>query len=80
MILMFLSPVFYPVSALPMDYQSMIYMNPLVFIIEQVRNVLYWGVGANFIGLAFYIFGSMIVAFVGFFWFQKTRSGFADVL
>jgi len=78
--LMFLSPVFYPVSALPVDIQPWLMANPLTFIIEQAREVLVWGRLPDWIGLAQYTVVALIVAWAGFAWFQKTRKGFADVL
>ncbi|MBK5547835.1 ABC transporter permease [Pseudomonas sp. TH04] len=78
--LMFLSAIFYPVSSLPEDYQVIMQMNPLVPIIEQVREVLVWGNEPNYLLLIFYLGGALIFAWLGFAWFQKTRKGFADVL
>lgn len=80
MVLSFLAPVFYPVSAVPELLRPWLMINPLTFIIEQVRNVLIWGVMPNFTGLAIYTLFASIVAWVGYIWFQKTRKGFADVL
>lgn len=79
-VLMFLSPIFYPVSALPEQYQSWIFMNPLTVVIEQVRAVLFWGKTPEFGALALYFVISSTIAWLGFAWFQKTRKGFADVL
>lgn len=79
-ILMFLSPIFYPISALPKEFQSLIMLNPLTFIIEQSRNVLIWGKMPDFYGLAIYSVISIVIMWLCFVWFQKTRKGFADVL
>lgn len=79
-IMLFVSPVFYPVSALPENLRLLLHLNPLTFIIEQVRSVLIWGNVPNWIGLMVYLVCSMVVAWIGFFWFQRTRKGFADVL
>jgi lipopolysaccharide transport system permease protein len=78
--LMFLSPVFFSVNSLPKEFQSIIMANPLTFIIEQARDVLIWGKMPDFLGLINYTFIALIVAWLGFIWFQKTRKGFADVL
>ena len=80
MVLLFMSPVFYPASMLPEPYQTLIYLNPLTFIIEQARDVLMWGELPNWRGLGIYYVVSCISAWAGFIWFQKTRGGFADVL
>jgi lipopolysaccharide transport system permease protein len=79
-VLLFLSPVFYPVSAVPEAYQPLLRLNPLTFVIEQSRDVLIWGTAPYWIGLGAYAAAGYLVAVGGFWWFQKTRRGFADVL
>ena len=54
--------------------------NPLTFIIEQARETLIWGRVPDLAGLGLYFLVAVVVAWGGFFWFQKTRKGFADVL
>jgi lipopolysaccharide transport system permease protein len=78
--LLFLSPVFYPVSALPARYQPWLHLNPLTLIIEEGRNTLIFGKVPDFSYWSFALGASLLVAWVGFAWFQKTRKGFADVL
>lgn len=80
MVMMFLAPVFYPVTAVPEEFRSWIMANPLTFIIEQAREVLIWGRLPNWVGLGIYMLIAMVVAWAGYAWFQKTRKGFADVL
>jgi lipopolysaccharide transport system permease protein len=79
-ILMFMSPVFYPVSALPQQFQGLMMLNPLTFIIEQCRVVVISGQTPDWSGLAIYSLVSLLVMWLGYVWFQKTRKGFADVL
>lgn len=79
-VLMFLSPVFYPVTAVPERFRPFIMANPLTFIIEQAREVLIWGHLPNWIGLGIYTLAATAAAWAGYAWFQKTRKGFADVL
>jgi len=78
-VLMFLSPVFYPMEVFG-KYQAILKFNPLAFLIEEGRNVMIfaklpdigrWG-GMVLIGF--------LVAWAGFICFQKSRKGFADVL
>ncbi len=78
--LMFLSPVFYPVSALPEKLRPFIMANPLTFIIEQARATLIWGRLPEWSGLGVYTLAATAIAWAGYAWFQKTRKGFADVL
>ncbi|MDX1728795.1 MAG: ABC transporter permease [Pseudoalteromonas tetraodonis] len=78
--LMFLSPIFYPVEALPEDYRAVLNLNPLTPIIAQTRDVLYWGEIPSFSYYSTTLLASCLVAWGGFTLFQKTRQGFADVL
>jgi lipopolysaccharide transport system permease protein len=78
--LMFISPIFYPASALPEKYREVLYLNPITPAIEMVRDVLYWGKTPNLVMLAVYTITAAVIAWLGFAWFQKTRKGFADVL
>lgn len=79
-VLMFLAPVFYPISALPEQFRPWMMANPLTFIIEQTREVMIWGHAPDWLGLMQYSLVSVAIAWAGFAWFQKTRKGFADVL
>jgi len=79
-VMMFLSPVFYPLTAVPERFRPIIMLNPLTFIIEQAREVLIWGHLPNWIGLGVYTLVAVTIAWAGYAWFQKTRKGFADVL
>lgn len=77
---MFLSPIFYPISALPEKYQPWLQLNPLTLIIEESRKVILWNTLPDWAGLAKYYIASSLLAAFGFFWFQKSRKGFSDVL
>ena len=79
-IIMFVTPIFFPLSALPEKYRVVIYLNPLTFIVEQMRNVLIWGKPPFWPGWCVAMLAGILVAWLGLVWFQKTRRGFADVL
>lgn len=77
--LMFLSPVFYPVSAVPGMLRPLYQFNPLGHVIEFSRGLVTgqpapWSVW----GVALVI--SLAVAILGNFFFQHSREEFADVL
>lgn len=80
MVMLFFSPIFYPVTALPVKLRPWIMANPLTFIIEQAREVMIWGHLPDWAGLGIYSLVALGVAWAGYVWFQKTRKGFADVL
>lgn len=79
-VLMFLSPVFYPITAVPERFRPFIMASPLTFIIEQAREVLIWGHLPDWLGLCIYTLVASAIAWAGYAWFQITRKGFADVL
>lgn len=78
--LLFLSPIFYPSSALPEQYRGLLNFNPLTIIVEQTHAILLWRQLPDFKLLASYWLLSLCIAWMGFAWFQKTRKGFGDVL
>ena len=79
-VMLFLAPIFYPITALPEEIRPWIMANPLTFIIEEARKVLILGRMPHWAGLGMYTLVATSVAWAGFAWFQKTRKGFADVL
>jgi lipopolysaccharide transport system permease protein len=79
-LLLFLSPIFYPVSALPPLFQSLMHINPLTYVVEQSRSLLIWGKFPSLLGLAVSWCAAAVFMCLSFSWFQKTRKGFADVL
>lgn len=78
--LMFLSPIFYPLSMLPPAYQTILRLNPLTPTIEQFRAILLHGNLPDPASLILSTATGGAVAVVGYIVFQKTRKGFADVL
>lgn len=79
-VLLFASPVFYPVTSLPEYIRPWLMLNPLTLIIEQARAVLILGQMPDWAALAIYGLVALLVAWLGYAWFQKTRKGFANVL
>lgn len=79
-ITLFLAPVFYPIESLPLAYQSILRWNPITLPIIQLRNLVLWSRpfqwGEWMVSLAV----GVLVCQVGYWWFQKTRRGFADVV
>jgi len=78
--LLFASPVFYPITALPEHIRPWLMLNPLTFPIEQARRVIIFGQFPDWGGLAIYTVLSIFSAWIGYAWFQKTRKGFSNVL
>jgi lipopolysaccharide transport system permease protein len=79
-LMMFLSPIFFPMELVPERYRYLMYLNPLTLIIMQVRVVTIQGGWPNFIALGIYTVCSIILMYTGYWWFCRTRKGFADVI
>jgi lipopolysaccharide transport system permease protein len=77
---LFLSPVFYPLSALPEPWRILLLANPLTLMVEETRAVLILGRLPQWGALAVYLGVAVVTGCLGFAWFQRTRKGFADVL
>lgn len=78
--LLFLSPIFYPVEAVPEPYRWVVLANPMGYMVETARGVLVFGRLPSLQGFIVATGVGLALAWVGFWWFQKTRKGFADVL
>jgi lipopolysaccharide transport system permease protein len=78
--LMFLSPIFYPASALPLQLQPLLAISPITQVIEQTRRVL---ISGNSPSLAYIIMGCLLsglAAELGLRFFEKSKRAFADVI
>lgn len=80
LLLMFLSPIFYPLSAVPESFQPLIRANPLTYYVEASRAVLIWGRWPDALALLGQYAAAGLLAAAGLWWFQRTRAGFADVI
>ncbi|HVX86817.1 MAG TPA: ABC transporter permease [Phycisphaerae bacterium] len=81
MVVMWLAPVFYPMDMLknPLILIAL-RLNPLTIPMESFRDLMLYGRCPNLVWLAGYTVVACLVACGGFFFFQRTKRGFADVL
>ena len=78
--MLFLSPIFYPVSALPERFQPWLYLNPLTPAIEQIRALLVQGQMVDAGSYLAYLGLCALIALLGLLFFQRVKKGFSDVL
>lgn len=79
-LLMFLSPIFFPVASAPETWRTLLMINPLAIFIEQTRNVLLLGTGPDIKSIiAMYFIGATAFC-IGILSFKKLQQGFADVI
>lgn len=79
-LMFFLSPVFYPVSVVPQDYQFIFRWNPLTFIIEDTRRTLILGEWPDWLSWVVVTAISLVVLQFGYAWFMRSKRAFADVV
>lgn len=78
--LLFLSPIFYPASAVPERFQTFYALNPFTGILEMAKQSLFAGHAPDPLRLAILLAVGWAVAWAGWCWFVKTKTSFADVL
>jgi len=78
--LMFLSPIFFPLSALPAKWQPLLQLNPLAQVIEQTRRAAVQGAHPSAAYIVLATLGTLAACELSFRAFQKSKKAFADVL
>ena len=78
--LFFLTPVFYPASAVPERFQIFCRMNPLAIFVEDARRVILWELLPDWKLYAIGFAVSFFICILGFVWFMKSKNAFVDVI
>ncbi|MEI7464977.1 MAG: ABC transporter permease [Burkholderiales bacterium] len=78
--LMFVTPIFYPVSAVPPSMQTLLHLNPLTYYVTACRSLTVTGDLPSATSTATAVAVAMAVAWIGSGWFRYSRHAFADVL
>lgn len=78
--MMFLSPVFYPITAVPESYRSLLWLNPITHVVEMFRAVLIFGQWPTLGAIAQFWVLAVLILGAGYALFGRLRTGFADVL
>ena len=79
-LLLFLTPIFYPVSSLPSIWQEWLGYYPLAYWIESFRQLVFnnqWPSLGQYLGM---VLCSLLTAIAGAAFFRHAQEGFADVL
>ena len=79
-LLMFITPIFYPLNALPDKWQTILRLNPLSSIVDQTKRACIDGVAPNSLSVAASIILAMLICEVCLRIFNKSRREFADEL
>jgi len=79
-VLLFITPIIYPISILPERYQRLAALNPLTGIIEAFRSTVIPNKNVDFLLLAVSITVSLLIFLLGLAYFRKTEKEFADIV
>lgn len=77
---MYMTPILYPPERLPEHLKFLLWINPMAGIITDYRHVIIEGQLPNFGWYAVYATVSLVVCFLGFSFFYKTKHSFADIV
>jgi len=78
--LMFLSPIVYPLQAVPEAFRPLFTYNPMTTIVEVFRTLLLWHDWPDWRPWLLWTIGTALFAWFGHVWFTHLRRGFADVI
>jgi len=79
-VLFFMSAIFYPIEAVPEGLRPILRLNPLSEVVESFRRTLVWNQMPDWGAWLVVAALSGVVLLLGYTWFMKTKSGFADVI
>ncbi|MFN7927809.1 MAG: ABC transporter permease [Blastocatellia bacterium] len=77
---MYLTPIFFPETLIPPAYAWLIKYNPMAPLIRSYRRILLEGQLPDWRGLSFTCAFAGVCFVVGYWWFQRTKKAFADLL
>ena len=78
--LFYMTPVFYSLDRIPEKYRHWLQLNPLTSIVTELRKVFLFGELPDWAMVGITYLMSLVILQLGFFWFKRTKGGFADVL
>lgn len=78
-IMLFMTPVIYPVESIPERWRLLAYLNPATGAISSVRSGLF-GSSIDFIGLGLSVGVTVVVLVIGIWYFKRQEKTFADVI
>ena len=80
LIIMYASAIFYSISRVPPNLLPLVIYNPLAVVIDQARNAVLWGLAPQWDRYAFVLVSSVVAMILGYAFFMRTKSAFADVI
>lgn len=79
-VLFFMTPIFYPLTAVPAQFRFVMYLNPLTTVLENFRRMLLWQQPLAWQPGLVWTMLTAGLAVLGYVWFMRTKHGFADIM
>jgi lipopolysaccharide transport system permease protein len=76
----YLTPIYYPENIIPPKYQWMVNLNPMAPLVRNYRRILLEGRAPDWRGLGVTMVFALGCFVFGYWWFQRTKKAFADIL
>jgi lipopolysaccharide transport system permease protein len=77
---LFVTPVFYPPSLVPQSLKWILFMNPMMWVVEAYRSIILRGAMPSWVSLLAMTLCSLTVFVVGRLLFRRMQGAFADVI
>jgi len=77
---MYATPVIYPLSMVPPEWQRVYMLNPMASIIDGYRKVVLEGVYPDFSYIAYAAIVSVVLLIIGYVYFKKLEMSMADII
>lgn len=77
---LYLTPIFYPEEIIPDEFDFLVKYNPMAPLIRSYRRVLLEGRMPDWRGLAVTTVFAIACFILGYWWFERTKKAFADVI
>lgn len=77
-LMMYTTPIIYPFSSIPDKFQSIMWYNPFVHIIESFKHMFFGVNQIDYLGLIYALILSLVFCFAGILIFNRTEKTFMD--
>ncbi len=78
-ILLFMTPVIYPITYVPERFRIFLYLNPATGAITTIRSA-FFGDQINWLGNLLSVISAIVAMAIGVWYFSKTEKNFADII
>ncbi len=77
---MYATPIVYPLSIVPEKFSLYFKLNPMTFVVESFRGIFFGNYNFQLIDLIYSLSVTLIILFLGLFFFRKTEKNFMDTV